>query len=295
MSLLALTLAAALASAQDTTKPPTEAELKALTVELPYVLPGAELKAFSHVILHDASGKGSLAVWHEPQWKRQAELVKDKLIALGVQGTQIQIHPVAAKAEVETRVKAVAGPKKLYFFGHAGTLKAYIGTEAIALPEISQLLLAEKVDSICHYGCSFVNADENDLLVLQKTLGKEQRLTLYGHRKVSSKTDDSPWAKDNPIQRCEVGKDCSRLYDPQREMAARQAKLAKFSLESIPAQYRPHAAISAMDMLAAYDGGKPEKLPPPPDAVTVTIDLVSDGLKAIRGRLADRLSKKKTK
>ena len=258
------TAASAVTVSTPTIRVPTQEEIDKTVAELPYPFPREEkLEDYEHVLLYDASGKGSDASWHEPLWKRQAEVVKEKLVALGVKSDRIRVQPVATKAQIIERLKETAGAKKLYLFGHADTLIISVGEEVLNLADIAGDLKDAKVSAICHYGCCFINGDMNDYKCLQDRLQEGQSMKLYGHRLPSTKDDDSPWDKGNPLQRCEVGKACAKLYDPALEARARSAKMMKLALESLPQGIQTATAIRSLETLAVYEGGRPEKLVAP--------------------------------
>ncbi|MBI3296968.1 MAG: hypothetical protein HYZ75_02300 [Elusimicrobia bacterium] len=240
---------------------PTKEELEKLSIELPFTFPTeAEVKDHDLLILYDKTGKGPRASWHEPQWAVQAGMVKDKLMALGAPEERITVAPIAKKEDFLAMLKAHPGKKKLFLFGHASPLTIHFGDEDVPLKENSQALQDAKVDMICHYGCNFINVDEEGFKPFQATFGEGRRITLFGHHKASTKDDDTPFDKDNPIRRCDVAKDCARLYDPAREATARIAGLTQRLVKTVPGV---QTGLPQLDALAAYDGEKPYRVHEP--------------------------------
>lgn len=261
---------------------PTQEELDKLTVALPFTFPSAgENTDHQHVIFWDNTGKGGRASWHEPQWERQAEVLRDKLAELGVARSQIHIYPVKKQEDFFSGLKAHPGQKKVYVFGHGSPLVMHFGFEDVSVTEHAEALQDQKVDMICHYGCSFVNVNEEDLEPLQEKLREGTRITLYGHREPSTKTDDTPFDEDNPIMRCEVDGECSRMYESRREVAGRAAGMARDLLRGLPG---PMSGLDshALRQAAAYDGMAPQRVPPPPSI----FDLLRPRLANLRKKLA---------
>lgn len=239
-------------------KGPTQEELDKLTVSLPYTfVDDKTLRDYAHVILYDKTGKGPRAAWHEPQWARQADLVKKELERRGVKSERILVAPVAKAADFLARIKALEGPKKVYVFGHGSPLVLHFGDEPVKLDDKAPDILNERVDMVCHYGCSFVNADEEKLKTLQAKLPEGTVLTLYGHRLSSTKEDDSPWDKENPLIRTEVAREKARMYLPRKELAAKTTQIA--SAIGAAVSGRPPLVAAA----PVYTGEPPAKLDEP--------------------------------
>jgi hypothetical protein len=242
---------------------PTKAEMDALDIELPFTVADKKKLANSdHIILWDNSGHGSRASWHEPQWERQAEIVKKKLAKAGADPKRIHIYPVKKGEDFMKILGKHEGKKQVYALGHAGPLALYFGDDKVDVAKQAKDLATQKVDMICHYGCSFTDVDEKSLKPLQDNLPDGTRITLYGHRTPSTKKDDDPFDPKNPIVRCEVDKDCATMFVPEKERRAMAARTAKNLIGAADpwGVYKPFTG--ELDRLAAYKGQKPTRAKP---------------------------------
>ncbi len=237
-------------------------ELAKIDVDLPFAFGSKkDVEGYDHIILWDSTGKGGNAAFHEPRWQQQAKVLKRKLKGLGADEKKIHIQAIKKKEDFLAALKAHKGKKKVYIFGHGEPLVIMFGEQSIKLADNAKALQEEKVDMLCHYGCSFVNVGKEDLKAFQDKMKKGYRITLYGHKKVSNKKDDTPWHKNNPIIRCEVSKDCAKLYEPEKEAQARAARQAQNQLNQLSRWgVTVPWASKALDPIAAYNGTKPKKI-----------------------------------
>lgn len=208
---------------------PTPEEIERTDVSLPFALPAEGRGDCEHLIFWDNTGRGALSSYHEPLWKKQAEVLGRRLGAIPVDPARIHVIPVKSPQDFLEAIERHEGSKRLYIFGHGQPFVIFFGTHSVRLAEQAENFKAEQVEMVCHYGCSFVGEDPEELAVVQGRLAEGQELLLYGHRKPSYKTDDSPWDPHNPILRCEVGKDCVKTQTaPERIMEFARGIAARF-------------------------------------------------------------------